>query len=215
MANRKANSKVSKGSQKKSTGSAKPADMRAAIRELRRTMPKSQRAAASAKICQSFRELDAFNESNSIAGFLAFDGEADPLGLMLHACTLEKKVFVPIVVGKAKPLVFAPWTPKTSMRKNRFGIMEPDVPVEEYVDGEALDFVVTPLVAFDSKCDRIGMGGGFYDRTFSFVKAARSSGARTAALFGFAFEMQRVERVEPQTWDVRLDSVITELKIYS
>ncbi len=207
--------KRKKHSKDKTTGAAKPADVRAAIRELRKTTSKPQRAAASAKVCQSFRELDEFNEAKTVAGFLAFDGEADPLGLMIHACTLDKKVFVPIIVGKSKPLVFAPWNSKIAMRKNRFGIMEPDVPVEEYVDAETLDFVATPLVAFDSKCNRIGMGGGYYDRTFSHLKVARSSSSSATLLVGFALDLQRVERIQPQEWDVPLNSVITELKTYS
>jgi 5-formyltetrahydrofolate cyclo-ligase len=194
---------------------ADPKLARQTIRQARRKLPAPYRSAASAKICEAFAKLDAFESASSVAGFLAFDGEADPLGLMINAFTLGKDVFVPMVIEKSKPLMFAPWTPTTSMKKNRFGILEPDVPADQYVAGEALDFVVTPLVAFDANCHRIGVGGGFYDRTFAHLHSPKSDRSHSTQMVGFAFEMQRVDRIEPQEWDVKLDSVITEYKQYS
>lgn len=191
--------------------------IRAVIRDLRRSISKPQRAAASARICQFVREMELFKSAKMIGGFLAFDGEADPLGAMIHAHQMQQKVFVPIIVGKSKPLVFAPWTPGCPMKNNSFGIAEPDVSHDQCVAADQLDFVITPLVAFDEKRHRIGVGGGYYDRSFAFLipddQRADSSPERPTRLVGFAFELQRVEKIVAQPWDVSLDAVATEWKI--
>ena len=191
--------------------------IRESIRRLRRAVPEADRNVASARICESFLGLDWFHNAKTVSGFLAFNGEADPLELMTQACQMQKKVYVPMIVGKAKSLLFSPWTPDMRMKPNRFGIAEPDVSRDQWVEPHELDFVITPLVAFDDNCHRIGVGGGFYDRSFAFLNSTDSADpgkGRPTHLVGFAFELQRVEKIDRQTWDVRLDAVVTEWKVY-
>jgi 5-formyltetrahydrofolate cyclo-ligase len=69
-----------------------------------------------------------------------------------------------------------------------------------------------PLVGFDANCNRLGMGGGFYDRTLAYLRLRRCW--RRPLLIGIAHECQRVERLETNTWDVPLDLVVTEERIY-
>ena len=75
-----------------------------------------------------------------------------------------------------------------------------------------LDVVIAPLVAFDESLNRLGMGGGYYDRTFAFRKRARV--LRRPVLIGVAYSFQRVDRLQPENWDVPLDVVITEKESY-
>ena len=145
-----------------------------------------------------------------MAGFLAFDGEADPLGLMTQAVKVGKQVYVPIIVGKAKPLAFAAWSPTSGMKPNRFGILEPDVPESEWIEAHELELVIMPLVAFDESCHRIGVGGGFYDRSFAFLRESD----RDATLVGFAFELQKVSTIATNKWDVHLNAIATESRFY-
>ena len=101
-----------------------------------------------------------------------------------------------------------------------FEIDEPDVPRSQWLTGQQLDLVITPLVAFDANCHRIGVGGGYYDRTFAFLSSLRgqvdsvSATVRPTKLIGFAMELQRVESIELNPWDVVLDTIVTEEKIY-
>ena len=97
------------------------------------------------------------------------------------------------------------------MRINRFRLPEPDVTDDEMLDPSDLDLVLAPLVVFDAECNRIGMGGGFYDRSFAFRKLESSV---TPRLIGVAHELQRVERLLPEAWDVRLDRIVTDAAIY-
>ncbi len=188
--------------------------IRNSIRELRRTVSKPYRAAASARICESFAKLDAYQSATKIAAFLAFDGEADPLGLMTLACEQQKEVYVPVVVGKNQPMMFAPWSPSTRMQSNPLGIAEPAVDSTEWIEPKQLDLVVTPLVAFDRLGNRIGVGGGFYDRSFQHLNEIAPGPLRPTQLYGFAFELQKVDAIKRQAWDVVLDGIVTEAQVY-
>lgn len=115
-----------------------------------------------------------------------------------------KQVYLPIVHGKS--LKFARFTEQTHLQKNRFGIDEPVAVATLQTD--RLNLVLAPLVAFDQNGNRLGMGGGYYDRTFAFLaKCARPAALK---LVGVAFEFQRTELPNPRPWDIPLDAVVTE-----
>ena len=203
--------------------------IREQIRADRRAVSPTDRAAWSSSICQRIVTLDQFLMAKRVAGFLAFDGEADPLDAMVAAVDQDKEVYVPTIVAKRTPLKFVRWTPGCAMRKNKFGINEPVVPESEWLDGRELDFVITPLVAFDESRNRIGVGGGFYDRTFEFLNSDAGSGSSEVVksdsqietdhlistfLMGCAFELQKVESISAKEWDVQLHGVATEITCY-
>lgn len=192
---------------------ADAAAIRKSIRQLRRAVSEADRRAASAKISHSILAMEAFQAAKTIGGFLAFDGEADPLPLMTWADQIQRQVFVPVIIGKQEPLVFSPWHPEVPMKLNRFGIAEPDVPADQWIMPQELDVVITPLVAFDENCHRLGVGGGFYDRSFAFLNSLEPDRQRPK-MIGFAFELQRVARITRQPWDVTLDAVVTERRVY-
>ena len=189
-------------------------EIRSRIREARRRVSEATRSRWSASISRNICETALFRSRQRVAGFLAFDGEADPMGLMKQSCELGKQVFVPIIVGKGVPLKFAEWSPTVRMKKNRFGILEPNVDASKWIEAQDLDFVITPLVAFDESCNRIGVGGGYYDRSFAFLNEAPSTKSRVA-LVGFAFEMQKVKEIKIKRWDVPLSGVATESSYYT
>ena len=188
--------------------------MRNEIRQRRRAVPESERRSASAKICERISKLPKFQSASQVAGFLAFDGEADPLGLMTLAAQHGKNVYVPIIIAKGQPLRFAPWWPDVPIKHNSLGIAEPDLPLSQLISGEQLEFVVTPLVAFDEHGTRLGVGGGFYDRSFKFLNQHDPVKPRPTMLIGIAYEIQKMPVLEKSPWDVSLDGVVTEVDFY-
>jgi 5-formyltetrahydrofolate cyclo-ligase len=98
------------------------------------------------------------------------------------------------------------------MRENRFGIPEPSRRRRQLAPTHGLDLIIVPLVGFDRHCNRIGMGGGYYDRSLAFLRT-RQHWLRPR-LVGLAHECQRVDLIEPQPWDISLDAVVTEQAIY-
>jgi len=186
--------------------------LRLQIRQARKDIPANYARQASYKFSERIAEQPAYQNANRVAGFLAFDGEADPAPLMDRAIQENKLVFVPIIVGKEKPLLFAPWTRQSRLKKNAVGILEPDVPQAQLIEAHELECVITPLVVFDENCNRIGVGGGFYDRSFAFLQQAPES---STVLIGMAYEMQKVDKIEVEPWDIRLNAIVTELAVYT
>jgi 5-formyltetrahydrofolate cyclo-ligase len=98
------------------------------------------------------------------------------------------------------------------MTLNRYGIPEPARYRDHLLPARRLELVIAPLLGFDCACHRLGMGGGYYDRTFSFLNQRRH--IHRPLLIGLAYELQRIESLDPQPWDVRLDAVVTENRTY-
>ena len=158
-----------------------------------------------------------FAAATNVAAFLAFDGEPDLSSLISTAWEQEQRVFLPTVHSKDQPLRFVAYDRSTALVANRFGILEPDPATAQTIDPAELDCVLTPLVAFDAACHRIGVGGGFYDRTFAFKRTTaenRTEETIKPLMIGVAFELQKVESIEPQPWDISLDAVVTENGTY-
>ena len=107
-------------------------------------------------------------------------------------------------------LRFSPWKPGDPLVTNRHGIPEPDMAPDDALEPRDMALVVLPLVGFDSRCHRLGMGGGWYDRSFSF----RQSQPAPPWLVGAAFEAQRLPRIANEQWDVALDAVCSEHATY-
>jgi 5-formyltetrahydrofolate cyclo-ligase len=103
---------------------------------------------------------------------------------------------------------YAEIAPDSRFEPNRFGIPEPVVATGDLVDASALDVILLPLVAFDLKGNRVGMGGGFYDRTLEFTRQQPYD--RRPKLIGLAHEFQYTDALKPSPWDIPLDGIVTD-----
>ncbi len=177
-------------------------------RKLRSDISKGDQEKAASKLCQHIIELKAYRQAQHIAAYFAVNGEIGLGPIIDHALAHDRKIYLPNLDKKS--LRFSPYFPDQKMRINSFKLPEPDVPDAEMLQPGELDLVLAPLVVFDANCNRIGMGGGFYDRSF----ALRKQGVDKPLLIGVAHELQKVETIEPQAWDVRLDMVVTEQTVY-
>ena len=142
-----------------------------------------------------------------MALFFAFDGEPDLTRLTRSAAAQRKELFVPVLTRKT--MRFARLVPRAVLKRNFFGILEPGS--AGVVDPRKLDLVLTPLVAFDSRGTRIGVGRGYYDRAFRFL---RHRGAwQRPKLLGVAYEFQHVPTLDSRAWDVPLWGAVTEARV--
>lgn len=190
------------------------ASIRGLKRQARRKLSATDRRRASAAVCRRVRRLAAYQASRTIACYLAADGELGLDELIDRAWRSGKKVFVP-VVGKhpGVPMRFARLMRETPLSSNRFGISEPAPVYREFIHPAHLDVVITPLVAFDSEGNRIGMGAGYYDRCFAFLNSRGSW--RKPVLIGVGYDLQRESRIEAAATDVRLRCIATDKTVYS
>lgn len=151
--------------------------------------------------------------SRRIAAYLPVDGEMDPTPLLHHLFTLGKRIYLPVLSNfSTGKLMFAAYAPGDPLVYNRFGIPEPELTSRQLIKPQALDLVLTPLVAFDHQGHRIGMGGGYYDQTFHFLK--HRTHWRKPRLLGIGYEFQRIAAIKSESWDVPLDFAATEKRIY-
>ncbi|MEW8505636.1 MAG: 5-formyltetrahydrofolate cyclo-ligase [Candidatus Thiodiazotropha sp.] len=155
-----------------------------------------------------------FRHSHRIAFYHAVRGEMDPAPLMQLAQRAGKSVFLPVLRNRpANRLWFAPCFSDTSFCINRYGIPEPNFKHRQLIMPWALDLVFVPLIAFDSEGNRLGMGGGYYDRTFAMRR--KHNHLKGPRLVGLAHEFQKQPQLSTMPWDIPLDAVITEAAIYN
>ena len=184
-------------------------DLRWEMRTRRRALGDARRAWLSESAASCFSRHHLFRSARRIGVYLPNDGELDPTPLMTLAWAMGKQVYLPVLSHLRRDhLLFAPYAPGDALRENRFGIPEPVVSLRQMIDLKSLDLVLTPLVAFDERGNRLGMGGGFYDRSFAFLRRRRHW--LKPHLVGLAYDFQRVETLQQQHWDVPLRGVVTE-----
>lgn len=182
--------------------------LRRALRERRRALGRRERTVAARGVACALLRHPAYQRARSLAVYLARDGELDPQPLVRRAWASGRRVFLPVLIDRPWPrLRFAPYTPTTRFRRNRFGIPEPDVPRRRLLPARALDLLLLPLVAFDSAGNRLGMGGGYFDRTLAYLHGRRWQRPR---LLGIGYAFQQVAALDAAPWDVPLHGVVTE-----
>jgi len=182
--------------------------LRRTMREQRRALPAATRIGAAEALADNLLSLPTLPDSGHVAGYWAVDGE-----IGLHAWQLRlpaSLIYCLPILHDDRSLRFAPWRPGAGLVSNRYGIPEPDVTDSELLRPEDMVLVVLPVVAFDAQCRRVGMGGGWYDRSFAFRKQCEAP----PLLVGAAFAMQHVDMLSMADWDVPLDAVCTEGRIF-
>jgi 5-formyltetrahydrofolate cyclo-ligase len=182
------------------------ASLRRELRTRRRAIPAPVRIAAAEALAQRLLALPMFPAQGAIAGYWAMDGE-----IALHVLQLrlppQVRYCLP-VLGDDGQLRFGPWHPGEPLLANRHGIPEPDLAADALLAPGELAMVLVPLVGFDARGNRLGMGGGWYDRSFAFRNAPASG--PPPWLVGVGFAAQQLDALQPAPWDVRLDAACTE-----
>lgn len=195
-----------------------PQKQRRELRAARRNLHPREQKRHAASVAKQLKHHRLFLRARRIAVYLPADGELDPRPLLKYAQKRGKACYLPVLRprntrwGRGK-LWFVRVRPGNRLLPNRFGIPEPTARGRQLKLPWHLDLLLMPLVGFDADCHRLGMGGGFYDRTLAYLRQRRSW--RRPRLIGIAHDCQRVARIEPRAWDIPLDAVVTESRIYA
>ncbi|WP_417582380.1 5-formyltetrahydrofolate cyclo-ligase [Nitrincola sp.] len=187
--------------------------LRQQIRRQRRALSATEQKRHANQLCRRLKHQLWFRCARNIALYLPNDGEISPEPLIRLCWQLGKAVYLPVLHPiHHNRLWFLPYKPGSPMRLNSYGISEPKLLRTPKTPAWALDLIFLPLVAFDTRGRRLGMGGGYYDRTFSFK--LQSKGIRGPKLIGLAHELQKVDCLATESWDVPLAGIATEAGIY-
>ena len=186
--------------------------LRKTLRQRRNALTVQQQQDAANNLAIQLLGHPDLRRCRHIAVYLPNDGEIDPSVYVSLARRRGLQFYLPVLHPiHAGRLVFSPFRDDTILTPNRFGIPEPT-----FSDGLsrppwAMDAVLLPLVGFDDLGGRLGMGGGFYDRTFAF---ARHRPGLAPKLIGLAHDCQRVQALPVESWDVPLHGIVTDEQRY-
>ena len=179
------------------------ANLRRLVRKKRRELSTQDRIAASFALLNQLRTQIWYLRAKRVAAYLASDGEMSLAPVICDGIDRRRKVFLPRVDRSKPHMQLVQWRSEDSLIDNRFGILEPRQSKACWPD--SLSIILTPLVSFDSKGNRIGMGAGYYDRYFAHAKRPLT--------IGVAYDFQQVESLVAQSWDQQLDGVVTDKKV--
>ncbi len=183
--------------------------LRRQLRQTRRKLSPTQQRRAALDLYRQLAQHPIFRRARHIALYLPNDGEIDPRPLLQEAQRRGKATYLPVVnAWPPTRMVFQRIMPKQRLKPNRFGIAEPAFHPARQRRIWTLDLVLMPLVGFDESGGRLGMGGGFYDRSLAY--RSRRKNCHKPTLLGLAHECQKVDRLPLASWDVRLQATVTD-----
>ncbi len=185
--------------------------IRTSKRRLRNQLTHLEQSTHAIGLASQICRQQAFLNSSKIACYLANDGEIDPDYIIQTAWSLRKRVYLPVLSPFQSKLYFAPYHAGMEMQLNRFDIWEPACKPANWLTAWQLDLMLLPLVAFDECGNRLGMGGGFYDRSLAY-RRSRTYSLRPK-LIGLAHELQREQKLAANSWDIPLDMIATEERV--
>ncbi|MEO4049291.1 5-formyltetrahydrofolate cyclo-ligase [Pseudomonas sp. CAU 1711] len=194
-------------------GDLSRAALRRQLRQARRQLSPLQQKRAARALYRQLAQHPLFRRARHIALYLPNDGEIDPRPLLHEAKRRGKACYLPVLHRwPCTRMDFQRVRPREALVRNRFRIEEPQPQAARQRRAWALDLVLLPLVGFDEHGGRLGMGGGFYDRSLAYLRLRKNWHKPT--LLGLAHECQKVDRLALASWDVRLQGVVTERRWY-
>ncbi|MAY72179.1 MAG: 5-formyltetrahydrofolate cyclo-ligase [Halomonas sp.] len=193
-------------------------ELRRELRRRRRALSPRQQRAASQSLLARLRRLPELLSARRVALYLPNDGEIDPRPLLDWLRQRRAQAYLPVLRPLSdNRLWFVRYDEHTPMVANRFGISEPcsrhGAHPSRRLPPWALDAILLPLVGFDDAGQRLGMGGGFYDRTLAFAHPDSGQGGPRPRLIGLAHDVQRVERLPVASWDVPLNAIVSDHRV--
>ena len=174
--------------------------IRKQMKQLRADMTRTERFEKSMQIFEQLITVPEFKRADRIYTYVSMDNEIDTIMLIDYSLSLEKRVFVPRVSGK--DMEFYEISDISELNPGYMGIYEPDINGKE-PDYSRTGFMCMPGLAFDRSYNRIGYGGGFYDR---YIASQKNSLYKVA----FAYYKQVFSKITVQEHDQTADCIVTE-----
>lgn len=199
------------------TNSTNNKNIRSKFRALRRSLSQAEQDHAAQSLARLLSNHPLFMKSRNIAFYMPNDGELDPGYLLNAAFARRKSCYLPCIGPdfhnpRQDRLLFTRTEPDSRLLLNKFGIPEPDPKLQPSISAKALNLVLMPLVAFDLSGNRLGMGKGYFDRTFDFIR--HGNYWHRPILLGLAHECQKSADLVNNDWDIPLDAIATADQVY-
>ena len=187
------------------------AEIRKQVRQHLNALHAHERESHTGAAIENFLNTAEYRRCKRLAAFYPVRHELDLMPLIEQCWQDRKEVYLPQLLSKPfQKMIFLPFRQDTPMKLNRYRIPEPALSSRYQVPIRQLDIVIMPLLAFGPQGERLGMGGGYYDRTFAFMNRSQYLKPR---LWSIALEAQQHE-LQSNPWDVPVHGVATEKATY-
>lgn len=185
------------------------ADIRRRLRATRKALSPASRLAASHALVRLALRHHLLAKGRRIGIYIPANNEIDVRPLLNRAAAMGAVCYLPVVPGKGrKRMWFSEMGEHAAWALNRYGIPEYRHPLAKRARARRLDLLFMPLLGFDARGYRLGMGGGYYDASLAYRKHCRHW--RRPRVVGVAYSVQEVERLPNDAWDIPLDAVLTD-----
>lgn len=186
-------------------------EFRTLIRQKRKALSTLEQQQAGLDLVERCSTLNDIHKAQHIALYISTDGELDTQPLIEWLWSQGKEVYLPVLHPFSEGhLLFLRYAADTPTVHNKYGIVEPKLDQTQVKPVRELDIIFTPLVGFDSDGHRLGMGGGYYDRTLApWFKTGVG-----ATPIGLAHDCQHVEQLPTENWDIPLPKIVTPSKTW-
>ncbi len=183
--------------------------LRQTLRLHRVQLSPEKKEISSQSLLSIINKIPQYLEGQYFAAYWPHGGEISPIPILLQAHAQGKTCYLPKLEMEPTPkLTFIEYEPDDPLLPNRYGIFEPQLEDRPSIAAADLDIVLTPLVAFDETGHRLGMGVGYYDRTFSFL--LDNQRPSKPFLLGLAYDWQCVDNLPKDSWDIPLNGIVTD-----
>lgn len=186
------------------------AHIRQLLRQQRNQLSDTAQLKNQQRVLKHLKDSGLLDSNYHFAIYLHSDGELHTDTIIKQLFQLNKAVYLPVLhPDKSNHLLFIRYTASSTLTKNRFGIKEPST-IDEPVAITDLDIIFMPLVAFNHKGHRLGMGGGYYDRSLASLSNKQIT---KPLLIGLSHELQCNENFITHALDIPMDGIITEKNV--
>lgn len=182
----------------------KKEELRQHLLAQRESIPEPEFYGASADIIEELKEQKEYQDAGTIHCYVSMNErrEVETRVLIKEMITKGRDVAVPVTEFENGTLTHIRLASYFDLEENKWGVMEPAE--GEQVTPEEIDLVIVPMVGGDERCNRIGYGEGFYDRFLKDVNCTK---------IGLSFDINIVEELPTEDFDIPLNKIITEKRI--
>lgn len=176
--------------------------LRNKILTIRNSLDKNEKELMDISIYNKLINLDLYKKAKSIFIYISFSNEIDTVKIINKALEYGKEVYIPKIYREDKSMKAIRMNSFDELEKNFMGILEP-VNDSNYIEKENIDLIIVPGVVFDKEGNRIGYGGGYYDRYLSDIKDKKNKVV-------LSYGLQIIDEIEPEIHDIQVDYIISE-----
>ncbi len=187
--------------------------LREKLLKRRDSIPPDQKALKNAAIEKKLFELDEFQKADILLMYVSFRSEVDTRTCLNDVLSMGKRLILPVVDTRHSALKLYEVKSPSELTPGYMGIPEPDIRENRKVSIADVDLVIIPGTGFDIEGNRLGYGGGYYDRLLGYESRQLANAENHILTVALAFEEQIEDEIPAEPHDIKVDIIITDKRV--